>query len=140
MDPADLKSIPLFASLSARDREQLARSMDLVELPAGKSLAQEGVLAYEFQVIKTGTAEVAIEGEHVRDLGAGDYVGEIGLLQEDRRRTASVTTTSPMVAIVMTGPEFRAMVRDLPAVAEDIYRTIQARLAEAEDTDSASRG
>jgi CRP/FNR family cyclic AMP-dependent transcriptional regulator len=130
MDAADLKSIPLFDSLSAKERETIASWMDVVDLPVGKRLTDQGVLAYEFLVIKQGTAEVLQDGRRVRDLGPGDHVGEIGLLQDDRRRTADVVTTSPMQAIVMAGPQFRAMMRDMPTVAERIRETIRSRLGQ----------
>jgi CRP-like cAMP-binding protein len=135
MDVSEVKAIPLFASLPAKELQQLASWMDIVDLPSGKKLTEEGVLAYDFLVIKQGSAEVTHDGKHLRDLGPGDYLGEIGLTQNDRRRTASVVTTSPMQAAVMAGPQFRAMLRDMPAVAEQIRQTIASRLAmEAEDT------
>jgi CRP-like cAMP-binding protein len=128
MDVAEVKSIPLFASLSAKEQEQLASWMDIVDLPSGKTLTKQGVLSYEFLVIKRGGAEVTQDGKHLRDLGPGDYLGEIGLTQDNRRRTASVVTTSPMQAAVMAGPQFRAMLRDMPKVAEQIRKTIESRL------------
>jgi CRP/FNR family cyclic AMP-dependent transcriptional regulator len=132
MDGAELKSIPLFDSLSAKQREELAGWMDIVDLPDAKSLTEQGVLAYEFLVIKQGTAEVTQDGRHLRDLGPGDYLGEIGLLEGEQRRTATVTTTSPMQAIVMAGPQFRAMVREMPKVAEQIRETIKLRLGDTQ--------
>jgi CRP/FNR family transcriptional regulator, cyclic AMP receptor protein len=128
VDPADLKSIAPFDRLSATDRRKLAQWMDLVELPVDRVLTEEGALAFEFLVITHGTVRVTQDREHVRDLGPGDYVGEIGLLNEDRRRTASVVTTSPVRAIVMAGPQFRAMVREMPALAAHIQETIRTRL------------
>ena len=62
MDVADLKSIPLFAGLPHRVLDQLARRMDIVDVPAGRTLIGEGVLAYEFMIIKQGTAEATHAG------------------------------------------------------------------------------
>jgi CRP-like cAMP-binding protein len=81
-------------------------------------------------VIGRGTAAVSEGDRHVSDLDPGDYLGEIGLLGGERRRTASVITTSPMQAFVMAGSQFRAMTRDLPAVAEHNRTTIRTRLGE----------
>lgn len=130
MDAAPLRSIPLFASLTEKQRRQLAEWMDVVDLPAGKDLTEEVALSYEFLVIGQGTAEVTEAGRRVAELGPRDYLGEIGLLEGNRRRTASVITTSPMQAFVMAGSQFRAMTRDLPAVAEHIHNTIQTRTGE----------
>ena len=132
MDAAHLDSIPLFASLSAKERKQLAMWMDVVDLPAGRQLTAQGVLAYEFLVIKEGSAEVTQEGRHLRELGPGDYLGEIGLLDAERRRSATVVTTSPTTALVLAGPQFRAMMQEMPAVAQQVRETIRARLDTAD--------
>jgi CRP-like cAMP-binding protein len=126
MDGARLKSIPLFAALSDAQRKELAAWMDEVDLPAGKRMMGEGTLAYEFAILESGTASVVAGDRKLRDLGPGDFFGEIGLLGAERR-TASVETTSPARAIVMTGGNFRAMVRELPQVAELIRRAIEER-------------
>jgi CRP-like cAMP-binding protein len=92
MDPKRLREIPLFASLGKRELEQVGAWTDEVELPAGRVLGREGAMAYEFFVIEDGAAEITVDGKHLTDLGPGDFFGEIGLLERERR-TATVTTT-----------------------------------------------
>ncbi len=128
MDPKRLQSVPLFQGLSKKELDLLSRSMDEIELPEGRELASEGTFAYEFFIIENGNASVTRGGEQVSELGPGDFFGEIGLLEAERR-TATVTTTSPMQAIVMTGYEFRAMERDQPQVARQVRQKIEERLA-----------
>lgn len=129
MDAKELRTVELFARLSEGDRRALARWADIVDLPSGKVLMKQGSLAHEFLVIVSGSAEVTQGGQRIRDLGPGDFCGEIALLQEDQSRTATVSTTSPMRAVVLTGAQFRAMVREMPSVAERVRATIQERLA-----------
>ena len=126
MDADRLKSIPLFASLSKRERAAVARSADEVDIREGKELVREGELAYEFFVIEDGTAEVRRDGDAVAELGPGDFFGEMGLM-DWLPRNASVVATSPMTAIVMTGPDFRRIARDLPGVAERIGPAMEER-------------
>ena len=126
MDPARLKSIPLFAALSDRERAQVARWADEVDVAEGKHLVDEGQFAYEFFVIEEGTAEVRHGEDTVASLGPGDFFGEIALL-EHVRRTASVVATSPMRAIVMFARDFRAMEAELPDVAARIRQAIEER-------------
>lgn len=128
LDPKRLQSVPLFQGLSKKELDLLSRSMDEVDLPEGRELASEGTFAYEFFIIEEGTARVTRGGEQVGELGPGDFFGEIGLLDSERR-TATVTTTSPMAAIVMTGYEFRAMERDQPKIAQQVRQIIEERLA-----------
>ena len=126
MDPKRLRSVSLFEGLSRREIERLSRLMDEVDLPAGKELVSEGRFPYEFFIVERGTAEVIRSGEHVADLVPNDFFGEIALLATERR-TASVVTTSPMVAIVMTGRDFKAMDEELPSVAERIRNKMRER-------------
>lgn len=127
MDPARLKTIPLFSALSDREREQVARWADEVDIKAGKHLVDEGRFAYEFFVIEEGTAQVTHEGKHLSDLGPGDFFGEIGIL-EDAPRSASVVAVSDMTLIVMNDRDFREMARTIPRVAEQVREAMAARL------------
>ncbi len=127
MDVTRLKTLPLFSGLSNHDLERVATWIDEVDLPAGKKLLAEGTFAYEFVVIEDGTAAVSIDGVHVNDLGPGDFFGEIALLATPQR-TSSVETTSPMRAGVMTGANFRAMIRELPQVGERVRVVMEERM------------
>jgi CRP-like cAMP-binding protein len=128
VDPARLASVPLFAALSDHDRQRIALWADEIDVPAGKQLAGEGEFAYEFFVIVDGTAEVTHDGETLAELGPDDFFGEIGLLEAERR-TATVTATSPLKAIVMFGPHFRHVERELPELAQQIRGKIRERLS-----------
>lgn len=126
MDPTRLKTIPLFADLSDQDRKQIAQWTDEVDIRQGEHLVHQGAFAHEFFVIVEGTASVTKNGDHITDLGAGDFFGEIALLEEERR-TASVTATSPMKVIVMFGRDFRQMDQHMPHVAEKVRRALEER-------------
>lgn len=128
MIPERLKKVPLFASLSKRQLEELGGLSDEVEVAAGTNLAKEGRLAYEFFVIEDGTVEVLHEnGAHIADLGAGDFFGEIGLL-EHAPRTATVVAKTPVKLIVIASREFATMLADMPEVAQTIKRVAEERL------------
>ena len=97
-------------------------------MAAGTRLATQGDFAYEFFVIEDGTAEITRDGKRLdADLGPGDFFGEIGLL-ESERRTATVTATSPMTLVVMTGWDFRALERELPQVSAEVRAAIKERM------------
>ena len=127
MDQRDVASIPLFAGLSKDDQKVIAQYADEVDVPAGTKLAQEGRFAYEFFAIQEGTAEVTREGSVLATLGPGDFFGEIGLLSADRR-VASVTATTPMRLVVLTGSQLRAIESRMAPVAQRIRATMTERL------------
>jgi CRP-like cAMP-binding protein len=128
MDPKDLERLPLFAGLDKRELARVAQHADEVEVSAGRRLAVEGDLAYEFFVIREGTADVDIGGEVKNTLGPGDFFGEIGVLESDLRRVASVTATAPLKLVVMTGYDLRAINRDMSEVASKLRTAIQERV------------
>ncbi len=127
MDEKTLRGLWLFDGLSDSELKAVARYADELDVPAGKTLAAQDAIAHEFFVIEDGAAEVREDGELINDLGPGDFFGEIGLL-ETERRTATVTASTPMRLVVMHGRDFRTIERDHPAVAEKIRAAIRARL------------
>ena len=128
MDPKRLKNVSLFRGLSGKDLGQLGRRTDEVEIPDGKRLAEQGTFAYEFFVIEDGTADVIKDKERITTLGPGEFFGEIGLL-ESERRVADVVATSPMRLIVITGMDFKAMRAQMPHVCKQVVEKVQERLA-----------
>jgi CRP-like cAMP-binding protein len=127
VDASRLDGIRLFSGLSKKELGQLAQHMDELTVRQGDELATEGRFAHEFFVIEDGVAEVLKDGERIAELGPGDFFGEIGLL-ETERRTATVRATSEMEVIVMFAPDFKKMEREQPAVADRIRSAIRARL------------
>ena len=126
MKPERLKKIPLFSDLSGDDLQRLGSWTDEVDLPAGKSLIHQGNFPHEFMVLESGTAQVTHDGQHLADLGPGDFFGEMALLEE-QRRMASVVTTSDATIIVMHSRNFRAMEEAMPEVAARIIAVMQER-------------
>ena len=126
MDASHLDGIALFAGLSKEQRAEVAKQADEIDVEAGKRLVSEGRFGYEFFVIENGTAEVVRAGEHIADLGPGDFFGEMALLG-DIERNASVVASSPITAIVMTDRAFRHLARAMPEVAERIREACRER-------------
>ena len=82
MDESDLQSIPLFESLPRDDRRLIAQHADEIDVAEGTDLVRQGEFAYEFFVIEQGGAEVLRDGDHIADLGPGDFLGEMGIVEQ----------------------------------------------------------
>lgn len=128
MDPREIAAIPLFAGLSKDDQKIVAQYADEVDVSAGTKLAQEGKLAYEFFSIQDGTAEVTQGGEPIGRLGPGDFFGEIALVYESPRRTATVTAASPLRFFVLTRQSFRSLLEHQPEIEDKVMATLEERL------------
>ena len=126
MDEQKLKSVPLFASLGRDALRQVAHVSDEIDVGEGKELLHEGRFAYEFMVIEDGRAEVMRSGEHVADLGPGDFLGEIAAL-EDGRRNASVFARSKMSLVVMTARDLRRLADSIPELGQTLRETASRR-------------
>ena len=127
MNPNRLREIPMFRHLSKSELERVAGWLQAYSVPEGDLLVREGASAQEFFLIEDGEAAVLQDGERIRTLGPGDFFGEIGLVETDRR-TASIVATTPMEVIVMYRPEFEQMEQELPTVADQIRAAIRSRL------------
>jgi CRP-like cAMP-binding protein len=126
MDESRLASIDLFSSLSKRERTEIAGRADEIDVPEGTHLVREGEFAYEFFVIEDGSAEVLRDGQHVADLGPGDFLGEIGIVTR-APRNASVVAREPTRVMVLSEQDFRGVARSFPTVAEQIREAVRER-------------
>jgi len=124
-----LKRSPLFDGLSRKELVELARGSEDVEVPAGKVLCKEGDVGQEFFVIIDGTVEITRKGKRVAKRGAGDFFGEIALL-EKTRRMATVTSKTPVRFFVLTRPTFIKLVDDNPNVERKLLRALARRVVE----------
>jgi CRP/FNR family transcriptional regulator, cyclic AMP receptor protein len=101
MDPQQLRTIPLFSSLSEKALNTVAVFATETSVSAGKRLVHEGDYSYDLLVIDSGTADVTKDGEVIASLGPGDVFGEMGMLTGGKR-TADVVATSSMRLITLS--------------------------------------
>jgi CRP/FNR family transcriptional regulator, cyclic AMP receptor protein len=126
LDATRLKSIPLFEEVGDEELAQIAPFAQEVSVEAGKVLVREGDFSYEFMAIEDGEAEVTRAGEHVADLGPGDFFGEMGLL-EKTLRNATVTAKTPMRLVTLTGWDLRRVERTAPQAIERVRGVLEER-------------
>jgi len=116
LDPATLKQVDLFASLDDKEAAKVAQLFKDRSYSAGDVIAEEGKHGVGFFVIESGTAKVTEHGEDRKSLGAGDYFGEIALI-DDGARTATVTAETDVAAHVLVAWDFRPLVKEDAALA-----------------------
>ena len=122
-----LGRVPLFEHLTKRELEFIAREGDEVDVPAGKVLIREGRPGDTFYVILLGEAEVAISGKRRRVLGAGDFFGEISMIDRGLG-TATVTTLKPSRMFVMSHAQFRDAIKASDALLVKVLLAMGERL------------
>ena len=126
MDPARLKKIPVFADVDDEELRHIANLMAEVSVPDGKELVREGDYSYDVLVIEEGTAKVEKSGDTVAELGPGDVVGEMGVL-ERAQRNATVVATSPMRLFTLTGWDIRRLRKSAPDAVDHLRSVVAER-------------
>jgi len=132
MASADLlRRSSLFASFDDEALERLAAPFSEVELPANQVLIEPRQPGAGLFVICEGTVVVEAPGvEH--ELGEGEVVGEISLIEEDGLRRARVVAKTPVRCLALSRADFEQMLESEPELAGAMRDLAQQRLADLE--------
>lgn len=126
-----LAAVDIFAGLSRRQIKKLVEAGKEVRSSSEKVIAAEGLGALAFHIILEGTAEVTRAGNSLRELGPGDYFGEISMI-DGKPRSATVSATSEMTTFVIPHGQFADLVQRDAELASALLVTLCGRLREAE--------
>ena len=126
---------PLFRNLSRAELVQLAMATEDLEVEAGKVLAREGDIGQEFFVIVDGEVSVTKDGQEINKLGPGDFFGEIALIWDSPRRTATVTAATPVRFFVLTRQAFRGLIDHHPDIEGKVLEELEQRVQTTEGAD-----
>jgi CRP/FNR family transcriptional regulator, cyclic AMP receptor protein len=126
-----LKRVPIFSDLGDNEIERISRSFRDRTFSAGQEVVTEGRGGVGFFVIESGEAAVSVHGEERRTMGAGDYFGEVALIDEGPR-TATITAKTDLKCWGLTPWDFRPLVETNAAIAWQLLQTFARRLREAE--------
>lgn len=117
MDASILKTAPFFSDLTDDERRTIAPFAAEVRVSEGKCLVHEGDYSYDLLVVEEGQAEVMRGGEHVADIGPGEVIGEMGVL-EDATRNATVVAKTAMTLITLSRWDVRRLRKNHSHIAD----------------------
>lgn len=126
-----LSKVPLLASLDRKDLTQVAQICDEVDLPAGRVLMKQGSYGSEFFVIISGSVRVERDGQHLRDMGPGDFLGELALLG-NIARTATATCIDAGRFLVLGHREFSSLLAQYPSIQTAVLHAVAQRMVALE--------
>jgi CRP-like cAMP-binding protein len=127
--PDELRVSPLLAMLDDRQLHVVGAFLTPETYQSGRSIVREGDVGYVLFIIKSGDAEVSRGSEILRHLGPGDFFGEIAIVSEDGKRTATVTARTDVDVWSMFGTSFRKLQVEYPDVAAALEAVVAERLA-----------
>jgi CRP-like cAMP-binding protein len=122
-----LGRVPLFAKCSRQELEFLVTRTDEVEAEAGRTLIKQGSSGDTFYLLLEGEASVQVDGRDRPPLRAGDFFGEISMLDRGPA-TATVVTKTPVRLLVMSHTQFRDAIKGNDQLLSKVMAAMAERL------------
>jgi CRP/FNR family transcriptional regulator, cyclic AMP receptor protein len=121
----------LFDGLASASVDRMLAAARRVRLSRGEILFHEGDRAESVYLIESGKVAARISTPDgalvtVAVLGPGSAVGELALLGDDERRTATVQAVEPVVALTLLRRDFAELRRQHPSVTEFLVTSLAA--------------
>ena len=124
---SSLAAVPIFSGCSKRELAIIARASKEVVHKEGTVIAREGERGIGLFLILEGRCAVTIGGKTKARLGPGDFFGEVALL-DGGPRTATVTATTLVKLVGITGWVFRGLLMEHPSIALKTLEAVAGRL------------
>jgi serine phosphatase RsbU (regulator of sigma subunit) len=133
-----LANVPLFRSLSEGDLASFAGELRLVDFSTEETIFVEGQVGEHFYVVLEGTLRIikhlGLDGEEVlARRGAGEFIGEMSLLNREGTRMASVIADESSKLLEITRSQFDDLLSRHPLTAYEMVRVMSTRLTEAHE-------
>ncbi len=125
-----LASVPLLSSLDKKTLKRLSEQGKRRTYQPGEVIIRQEAPASALYIITRGRVRVdreATEGEPLSYLTAGDFFGELALIQ-DNRRSATITAVDETECILFVAWEFTALLKEHPSIAVPIMYALIERL------------
>ncbi|MDG6925404.1 MAG: cyclic nucleotide-binding domain-containing protein [Nitrososphaerota archaeon] len=119
--------VSLFSELSEKQRKNVAKSGVERSFDAGHAIVREGETGVGFYLILDGNVEVRKKRKILSTLSAGDFFGEMGLI-DDQPRSADVVATTPTSTLCISQWTFAGIVKGNPDIAMGMMKVLAERL------------
>jgi CRP/FNR family transcriptional regulator, cyclic AMP receptor protein len=126
---AVLGMIPLFAQLSKRHLQRLARDSDELDFEPGQRIVEEGMLGEAMFVVLAGQGKVMRGGRRVGKVVPGDFFGELSVL-DGGPRSATIAAETPMRVLRLFRHTLLEMLKEEPALSLKLLDGIVRRIRE----------
>lgn len=122
-----LHGIPLFSGLDKRQLLRLGQLTDEVDVADGRTLMRQGERGDELFVVIEGNLRVERDGDVIAHRGAGEFLGEIALVDEGPR-SATVIAEGPARLLVVGHRAFHTLMEEFPQIQLVVLRELARRV------------
>lgn len=123
-----LAKVPLFEGLTKKELGEVSSLSTRMKLSAGRQLTQQGARGQEFIIVLDGSVDVLIDGVVVASPAAGQFYGEVALL-DDRPRMATVIARTDVTVDIIGRREFADLLEQQPQIAARLQQAMDDHLA-----------
>jgi CRP-like cAMP-binding protein len=127
-----LNSVRLFESLSNEEMGRVLESADDVGFDPASDIVREADESSDFYLLLSGEAAVWVRGRRRQTLRAGDYFGEMSVL-DGGPRSASVRAEGPVRALRWDRSSFLSLLDEHGAIGRRLLEELSGRLRRAEE-------
>jgi CRP/FNR family cyclic AMP-dependent transcriptional regulator len=125
--PDLLRLVPLFNGMTDRSFQAIADLASEADYATSGDLVRQGDIGDSFIIIVSGRARVTRDGKQLRELGPGDFLGEIALI-DGSPRTATVTALDPIHAFTVERQGFLDLIDRLPVFGLEVLNALTERI------------
>ena len=122
-----LGACPLFGGVAQADLAAIGEHAIEVDFPTDHVIARQGEIGTGLFIVIEGAVRVVRDGQELARLGAGDFFGEMSVI-DGLPRVAQVVATEPTRCLALASWEFERLVLDHPTIGLAILRGLSARL------------
>jgi CRP-like cAMP-binding protein len=122
-----LRRVTLFSGLGSKALGEVADLMTEITFPANRYIVRQGQVGTGFYLITTGRAKVVRGDRTLNTLGAGDFFGELSVLDQSPRM-AHVMTTEPTTVLALASWDFTKLLESNAKVTLTLLKEVVARL------------
>ncbi len=139
MDESVFQRIPLFADIPSDEIVKMVRGLPIQSYDPGEYLFRDGDPGEHLYVVMDGALEIVLAADSPDELllrvcGPGEYVGEMGLILQEGRRTASVRAKEKSHTWVLSRAKFTQVLQEWPVVAYSMVNILSQRLDATNDS------
>lgn len=126
-DQEAVNGLKQLTSLTDSEINQVATAGRVVHLPAGWGVIWEKTPADAAYFILEGDVSIQRNHEEIATLGAGDFIGEVAIVN-NQLRSASVVAKTKVTLLNFSAEIARDLAAKIPAIGDSIRATAAQRL------------
>jgi glutaminase len=130
-----LAKVPLFSVLDRKGLRELESAAREVTFDSGAVVTTPGKLGLGFFVVTDGELIVKVGSREVQRLHAGDYFGEMALI-DGGFRSAEVVASTTVTCLAFAAWQFRPFAMAHPEVAWALLEAMVKRLRDAQEREA----